>query len=234
MRETVPLPSTDSTARYGSVGIAFIASTHAARYPDAACMPCSAMLQRDDKLDSRESPAIPGDTKARFAHLVLPYLPAAYGLARSLTRNPTDAEDVVQEACLRAFHAIDRTNVANPRAWLLTIVHNTANTWLRKNRPAAIVAVDNLEAAEEMQTCSFKSDNETPEAAVIAKTDAVYLEAAMRKLPPLFREVLVLREMEDLSYREIAQVTGVPVGTVMSRLARARERLMAIIGGGAP
>jgi RNA polymerase sigma-70 factor (ECF subfamily) len=141
---------------------------------------------------------------------------------------------VVQEACLRAFHAIDSTNVVNPRAWLLTIVHNTANTWLRKNRPAAIVAVDNLEAAEEMQACSLGSDNKTPEAAVIAKTDAVHLEAAMRKLPPLFREVLVLREMEDLSYREIAEVTGVPVGTVMSRLARARVQLMTIIGAGAP
>ena len=194
--------------------------------------PGQVLLRRGGLLDSAftEDSASLGDAKSRFARVVLPHLPAAYALARSLTRNPSDAEDVVQEACLRAYRAIGNTAVANGRAWLLTIVHNTAYTWLRKNRPAAIIAVDNLEAAEQMQTASPGVDSETPEAAVIARTDGVRLEAAIQELPALFREVLALREVEGLSYREIAEVTGVPIGTVMSRLARARERLIAAIG----
>ena len=194
--------------------------------------PGQVLLRRGGLLDSAftEDSASLGDAKSRFARVVLPHLPAAYALARSLTRNPSDAEDVVQEACLRAYRAIGNTAVANGRAWLLTIVHNTAYTWLRKNRPAAIIAVDNLEATEQMQTASPGVDSETPETAVIARTDGVRLEAAIQELPALFREVLALREVEGLSYREIAEVTGVPIGTVMSRLARARERLIAAIG----
>ncbi len=203
-------------------------------YPWATSLPGAAMafLRRGDTADADNTAASVdvGDAKARFARLVLPHLPAAYGLARSLTKNPSDAEDVVQEACLRAYRAIGGTAVANARAWLLTIVHNTAYTWLRKNRPAGIIAVDDLGAVEHMQTCSLDADSETPEAAIIAKTDGACLEAAMRELPALFREVLALREIEGLSYREIAEVTGVPVGTVMSRLARARERLISAIG----
>jgi RNA polymerase sigma factor (sigma-70 family) len=174
------------------------------------------------------------DAGARFARLVLPYLPAAYGLARSLTKNSFDAEDVVQEACLRAYRALAGTSVTNARAWLLTIVHNTAYTWLRKNRSGVVVAVDNLESVELMQTTTSEASDATPEAAVIAKADGAQLEAAMQQLPALFREVLVLREIEGLSYREIAEVTGTPIGTVMSRLARARDRLIAIIGRGQP
>jgi RNA polymerase sigma-70 factor, ECF subfamily len=194
--------------------------------------PGQGLMRRGGLLDSAftEDSASLGDAKSRFARVVLPHLPAAYALARSLTRNPSDAEDVVQEACLRAYRAIGNTAVANGRAWLLTIVHNTAYTWLRKNRPAAIIAVDNLEATEQMQTASPGVDSETPETAVIARTDGVRLEAAIQELPALFREVLALREVEGLSYREIAEVTGVPIGTVMSRLARARERLIAAIG----
>jgi RNA polymerase sigma factor (sigma-70 family) len=202
-------------------------------YPIEFSVPGSGqvLLRRGGLLDSAaEHPASLDDARSRFARMVLPHLPAAYALARSLTRNPSDAEDVVQEACLRAYRAIGTTDVANARAWLLTIVHNTAHAWLRKNRPAAIIAVDNLEAAEQMQTASSSVDSETPEAAVIARTDGVRLEAAITELPALFREVLALREIEGLSYREIAEVTGVPIGTVMSRLARARERLIAAIG----
>jgi RNA polymerase sigma factor (sigma-70 family) len=155
-------------------------------------------------------------------------------LARSLTKNSFDAEDVVQEACLRAYRALAGTSVTNARAWLLTIVHNTAYTWLRKNRSGVVVAVDNLESVELMQTTTSEASDATPEAAVIAKADGAQLEAAMQQLPALFREVLVLREIEGLSYREIAEVTGTPIGTVMSRLARARDRLIAIIGRGQP
>ncbi len=183
-------------------------------------------LRAGDSVDTRNPDE---DAKARFAQVVLPHLPAAFALARSLTRNSSDAEDVVQEACLRAYRAIGGTTVANARAWVLTIVHNTARTWLSTNRSAAIFAVDNLEAAEQ-QSPSIGTEIETPEAAVIAKTDSVRLKAAMADLPPKFREVLVLREIEGLSYREIAEVTGVPIGTVMSRLARAREQLISAIG----
>jgi RNA polymerase sigma factor (sigma-70 family) len=202
--------------------------------PWATVLPQSAtaFLREGDTVegDSAVIPVDLGDAKVRFSRLVLPHLPAAYGLARSLTSNPADAEDVVQEACIRAFRAIGGTNVANARAWVLTIVHNTAYTWLKKNRPATIIAVDNLEAVEQRVAGSLGAAIETPEAAVIAKADRVRLEAALQELPALFREVLVLREIEGLSYREIAEVTGVPIGTVMSRIARARERLISAVG----
>lgn len=194
--------------------------------------PSQAILPRGSTLSSSdfEEQADLGNAKARFARLVLPHLAAAYGLARSLTRNPSDAEDVVQEACLRAYRALSNTPVANARAWVLTIVHNTAYTWLRKNRPQSIVAVDNLENVEHTQSVSLEAATSTPEAEIIAKTDGARLEAMMRELPPQFREVLMLREVEGYSYREIAEVTGVPIGTVMSRLKRARDQLIAAIG----
>jgi len=162
--------------------------------------------------------------------LVLPYLPDAYALARSLTGNRADAEDVVQDACVRAFRAIGRIAIINPRAWLLTIVHNTAHTWLAKNRTSAIVLVDDLEAIEQAQSCSSRQEDQTPEAAIIAQTDGARLQAAVQELSTPLREMLVLRDVQGLSYRDIAQVTGVPIGTVMSRLARARARLIAAIG----
>jgi RNA polymerase sigma-70 factor (ECF subfamily) len=172
--------------------------------------------------------------KALFTRIVLPNLPAAYALARSLTGNRADAEDVVQEACIRAFRALDSATVVNERAWVLTIVHNTAYTWLTKNRPADIVAVDDLEAAEQTQTSSSRPDDQTPETAIIAKTDGACLEAAIQGLPAPLRETLILRDVEGLSYREVAIVTSVPIGTVMSRLARARARLIVALGKVAP
>jgi RNA polymerase sigma-70 factor (ECF subfamily) len=168
--------------------------------------------------------------KIRFARLVIPYLPDAYALARSITGNRADAEDVVQDSCLRAFRAIDKTIVANGRAWMLTIVHHTAYTWLRKNRPGAIVVVDDLESVEHDQSGTNRPEAETPETAIIAKAEGLQLEPAVQGLPVPLREVLLLRDIEGLSYREIAEVTDVPIGTVMSRLARARSRLMASIG----
>src|SRR5216684_2662880 len=132
--------------------------------------------------------------RARFQSVVMPHLADAYALARWLTGDRTDAEDVVQEACLRAFRGIGGFAGVNARAWLLTIVRHAAYTWLGKNRSAS--------------------------------------------LPVPFRETLVLRDVQGLDYREIAEVTKVPIGTVMSRLARARRRLIASIGtdkpGGAP
>jgi RNA polymerase sigma factor (sigma-70 family) len=163
--------------------------------------------------------------------LVVPYLPEAYALARAITGNRADAEDVVQDACLRALRAISGLAIANPRAWMLTIVHNTAYTWLGKNRPAAIVAVDDLELAE--QSSPHGGDQNTPELAVIAKSEAAHLETAIAALPTVFREALVLRDIDGLNYKEIAEITGVPIGTVMSRLTRARSRLMTLLGGAA-
>jgi RNA polymerase sigma factor (sigma-70 family) len=176
---------------------------------------------------------VSGDDKARFAEVVLPHLGDAFALARWLTGSRADAEDVVQDACLRAFRAIGGFSGGNARAWVLTIVRHTAFTWLGKNRPAALVVTDDLEAVERAQTDLAIADREsvTPETALIAKADAARLEAAIAALPTPFRETLVLRELQELDYREIAEVTGVPVGTVMSRLARARRRLAADLGG---
>ena len=174
------------------------------------------------------------DDHTRFASIVMPHLADAYGLARWITGDRADAEDVVQEACLRALRAIGGFAGGNARAWTLTIVRNTAYTWLGKNRPAMLVAVDDLEAIERVhaQRGADLSASRTadPEAELIAKADAARLEAAIATLPPQFRETLVLRDIQGLDYREIATVTDVPVGTVMSRLARARRRLIETIG----
>ncbi len=227
---TPPISRQDSIAvRYpdARAGVVWLAA-YSLDYPGRRVSPVgyAARLQAGGRLDTRDSE---DDAKARFARIVLPHLPAAFALARSLTRNSSDAEDVVQEACLRAFRAIGGTTVANARAWVLTIVHNTAYTWLRANRSTVIVAVDNLETSER-ESSSAGAETQTPEAAVISRTDTAHLKAAIAELPAQFREVLVLREIEGLSYREIAEVTGVPIGTVMSRLARAREQLISAIG----
>jgi len=174
------------------------------------------------------------DDQTRFSTLVLPHLADCYALARWLTGNGTDAEDVVQEACLRAFRAVDGYGGGNARAWILTIVRNTAYTWLRNNRPAELVMVDDLELAANDSAAATPggggSSEATPEASLIAKADAARLKDAIAALPAEFRETLVLREVHGLDYREIAAVTGKPVGTVMSRLARARRRLSSELG----
>jgi RNA polymerase sigma factor (sigma-70 family) len=170
------------------------------------------------------------DGRDRFARLVLPHLKDAHSLARYITGSRTDAEDVVQDACLRAFRAISSGADINPRGWVLTIVRNTAYTWLRKNRPTAVTAVEDLDAVESAHAMAWGSEVETPETALIAKADAAQLQAAMTKLPAPFREALILRDLQGLSHREIAEKTGVPIGTVMSRLSRGRSRIMQIIG----
>jgi RNA polymerase sigma factor (sigma-70 family) len=169
------------------------------------------------------------DDNSRFANVVMPHIDDAYRLARWLTGNSTDAEDVVQDASLRAFRAIRGFAGGSARAWVLSIVRNTAYSWLRKNRPAAVVTVDDLEAVELAQANPGDPDAPTPEATLLAKVDAEQLRAAIAALPAPFRETLVLRDIEGLDYREIAQATEVPIGTVMSRLARARSRLAATL-----
>ena len=172
-----------------------------------------------------------GYNKARFANVVMPHLDDAYGLARWVTGNRADAEDVVQEACLRAFRGIGGFAGGNGRAWLLAIVRNAAYDWLRKNRPPAVVHVDDLEAVERMRLADDAAPaGDNPEAALIARADEAKLEAAIASLPAVFRDTLMLRDVQGLDYREIAGITGVPIGTVMSRLARARRRVIEMLG----
>jgi RNA polymerase sigma factor (sigma-70 family) len=170
-----------------------------------------------------------GDNRARFAKVVMPYLDDAYGLARWVTGNSADAEDVVQEACLRAFRGIDGFSGGNSRAWVLTIVRNAAYDWLRKNRSPAVVHVEDIAAIEHMADDTAAADN-NPEAALIARADEAKLEAAIASLPAVFRDTMVLRDVQGLDYREIATITDVPIGTVMSRLARARRRVIEMLG----
>ena len=169
------------------------------------------------------------DDNSRFANVVMPHIDDAYRLARWLTGNSNDAEDMVQDASLRAFRAIRGFAGGSARAWVLSIVRNSAYSWLRKNRPAAVVTVDDLKAVELAQANPGDPDAPTPEATLLAKVDAEQLRAAIAGLPAPFRETLVLRDIEGLDYREIAQATEVPIGTVMSRLARARSRLAATL-----
>jgi RNA polymerase sigma factor (sigma-70 family) len=177
----------------------------------------------------RQRGEVTSDTTRRlFAEHVLPHLDDALSLARWLTGNATDAEDVAQEACMRALKALERGPADNARAWLLAITRNTAFTWLARNRPKAIV----LTADPETDAGTPETEpSQAPDAALIAAADAASLEAALAELPMMFRETLVMREIDGLSYREIAEVTGVPVGTVMSRLARARRLLLAALKG---
>jgi len=147
---------------------------------------------------------------------VLPHVDAAYNLARWLTRNDHDAEDVLQDAMLRAYRFYDGLR-GEPRPWLLAIVRNACFSWLQANRPADVAHLD--EALHEEQAV------EGPEALAARSLDRRMLNEAIAALPVQFREVLILRELEDLSYKDIARIADVPIGTVMSRLARARRLL---------
>jgi len=156
----------------------------------------------------------------RFEELVLPQLDAAHNLARWLTRNPDDAEDVVQEACVRALKYIDALHGDDARAWFLTIVRHAFYDWCKRNRPAEIARDDGT--AIEMAIDDAAID---PELAALRGAESQLLANAVAELPLAYREVLILRELEELSYKEIARVADIPVGTVMSRLARARSLL---------
>jgi RNA polymerase sigma factor (sigma-70 family) len=153
-----------------------------------------------------------------FENSVLPHLDAAYNLARWLTRNGQDAEDAVQEACLRAFRFFGSFRGGDARNWLLKIVRNTCYTQLQKNRPQELATFD-----EEIHSDDDGSMN--PETLLLRSADSQLLRQALEQLPVNCREVLVLRELEGLSYSEIAEVSNIRLGTVMSSLSRARERL---------
>jgi len=154
-----------------------------------------------------------------FEQDVLPHLDAAYNLARWLMRNEQDAQDVVQEACLRAFRFFSGFHGGDARAWLMKIVRNTCYTWLHANRPLQ----DAAEFDENVSPADYHAPD--PEELLLQNDSGNLLHQALENLPSSLREVLILREIEGMSYREIADITGVPLGTVMSSLSRARGRL---------
>jgi RNA polymerase sigma factor (sigma-70 family) len=158
-----------------------------------------------------------------FDETVLPHLDAAYNYARWLTGNDAEAEDVVQDACVRAMRFFPSLRGADPRAWLFTIVRNAWYSRVARRTPAG------AGAADEQSEDDVPDDALDPEERLLQQHTVVHVRTALEALPAHFREAIVLREIEGLSYKEIAAVTGVPMGTVMSRLARARERLLAAL-----
>ena len=166
------------------------------------------------------------DNHTRFSRLVLPHLREAYALAYRITGSHADAEDALQEASLRAFRAVGNVEDSSARAWVMTIMRNTAYTWIRKNRPSVVFTVDDLEEVELAQAEPGEPDSE---AIMVARSD---VETVIAALPVPFRETVILRDLHGLSYREISERTKVPIGTVMSRLARARSRFPKILAGG--
>src|ERR1700720_675991 len=173
------------------------------------------------------------DERAAFDEVFLPHMAEAYRLAQWLTGSASDAEDIVQEAALRAFRGIKNFGAVNARAWSLTIVRNTAFSWLTKNKPRTVVFLNDLSAAEQ-QELEYEGRHgariEAPEEIAVGKADADDVQKALAQLPVQFREVIVLREINQMNYRDIAEITNAPIGTVMSRLSRGRQLLIALLG----
>jgi len=167
----------------------------------------------------------------RFESLALPHLDAAYNLARWITGNDEDAQDVVQEAVMRALRYFASFRGDNARPWLLQIVRHTCFAWMKRNRPSDMVALDDDD--EPASTAWHDASPDEPFMAVARGDERTQINQALAQLPVVFREVLVLRELEDLSYREIATIAEVPVGTVMSRLSRARNLMREALTPGA-
>jgi RNA polymerase sigma factor (sigma-70 family) len=203
--------------------------------------PKTAVLKIDRKaqigLSGQQQTPVPivqnEDERAAFDEVFLPHMAEAYRLAQWLAGNASDAEDIVQDAALRAYRGIKNFGAANARAWSLTIVRNTADSWLMKNRPKSVVFTNDLSAAEqqELEHEGLQGTRvETPEEIALFKADAEAIQKALARLQPQFREVIVLREIDQMNYRDIAEITNVPIGTVMSRLSRGRQLLIALLG----
>jgi RNA polymerase sigma factor (sigma-70 family) len=165
---------------------------------------------------------------ARFHELILPHLDAAYNLARYLAREPAAADDIVQEAFLRAYSRFNTYAGGNARAWILQITRNCFLTWAKSRQGQRTMPLDGAPAADagtlyDLPGIPACIDQDTPESELIRRADIEMVRTLIEELPQPFREVLVLREFDDLSYQQIAHLTGAPIGTVMSRLARARQ-----------
>jgi len=161
--------------------------------------------------------------RRRFLEIFAPQLDDAFSLARWLAGNGADAEDIVQEAALRALEALDRVEVQKPRAWALAIVRNTALTWLGRHRPGVLNFVGDL---NDLDAIDYRFDAPpNAEELLLADETGARVRAAIAALPSPLKETLILREINELDYKEIAEATGAPMGTVMSRLARARTSL---------
>jgi RNA polymerase sigma-70 factor (ECF subfamily) len=164
---------------------------------------------------------------SKFESAVLEQLDAANNLARWLVRNDQDAQDVVQESCMKALRAFDSFRGGDFRAWFLTIVRNTSFTWLRRNKHSQSPAAgQSLEAGTEIAADCEMYD---PQAIAVRAANVDLVRRAIEALPDALRETLILREMEGMSYKEIGRIAGVPIGTVMSRLARGRMQLQALL-----
>jgi RNA polymerase sigma-70 factor (ECF subfamily) len=159
------------------------------------------------------------DKQAQFEQTILPHINAAFNLAHWMIRNDQDAEDIVQESYLRAYKYFSSYQGGDSRSWLLTIVRNTCYTWLHENQAKGLT----VDLDEEISSAEIDGDD--PEQRLQIKADQESVTHALEELPAAFRELIVLRELEGMSYKEIALIAGVPIGTVMSRLARARQRL---------
>jgi RNA polymerase sigma factor (sigma-70 family) len=164
----------------------------------------------------------------RFEKLVLPHMNSAFNVARWLTHNDQDAQDVVQEAYLRAFRFFGGFRGEDARAWLLSIVRNTFYTWHQQNRGHAADTTEFEEDMHSLETGTAEHDG-SPEAMLIRSQSQKRVHKALQSLRLEYREVVVLRELEELSYKEIAAIVGIPMGTVMSRLGRARQQLAALL-----
>jgi RNA polymerase sigma factor (sigma-70 family) len=194
-------------------------------------------LEGSDQLSSQQQMSVSvvqnKDERNAFDEIFLPYLPEAYRLAQWLAGSASDAEDIVQEAAIRAFRGIKGFGAVNARAWSLTIVRNTALSWLTKNRPRTVAYINDLSAAEQQgleYEGLYGTRIETPEETALFKADAEEIQTALAQLPAQFREVIVLREINQMNYRDIAEITNVPIGTVMSRLSRGRKLLIELLG----
>jgi RNA polymerase sigma-70 factor (ECF subfamily) len=169
--------------------------------------------------------------ESRFQAIVLPHIDSAFNLARWLARNEQDAEDIVQEAYLRAFKFFDGFHGEDGRPWLLGIVRNTFYTWYQQNKTKneSTEFDEELHSSETEDCVATQRADDNPEALLIQKESQQEVHQALKALSTEFREVLVMRELEDLSYKEIAGIVGIPIGTVMSRLARGRKQLAEIL-----
>ena len=181
------------------------------------------MRYSHDSRFPRRTPLNDSERLTRFEDIMLPHMAAAYNLARWLTRQEQDASDVTQEAMVRAFTFFKGYHGGDARSWLLAIVRNTCYTWLRKNRSHEFTTSFDLDLHDAQDPAA------NPEQAAVQSANQEVLRKALEEIPLEFREVLVLRELEGLSYQEISGVTDLPIGTVMSRLARARTRLQRVL-----